>query len=72
MRFLIACLFSLAPVAALAATCITDKSAFPGYKAGLAADARGVGIGAAGLQALSSAAMSDITTSAFPPSHSLT
>ena len=54
-------LLALMPLAADAATCITDKSAFGGYKSNFAADARAAGVGAAGLNALANAGMSDIT-----------
>lgn len=46
---------------ALAASCITEKGSFGSYKQGLAQDANAAGIGAAGMQALSSAQLSDIT-----------
>lgn len=57
----LAFVLAMAPLAANAASCITDKSAFGSYKADFAADARAAGVGPAGLNALSSAAMSDIT-----------
>ena len=46
---------------ALAAGCIQDKAAFNAYKQDLAVDARNSGIGQAGLNALASAQLSDIT-----------
>lgn len=59
--FLSALAAILAATAAPAAQCITDKSGFEGYKSGFASDARGAGVGQAGLSALSSAQLSDIT-----------
>lgn len=44
-----------------AAGCITDKGSFGAYKQRLAQDAAGAGVGGAGMQALASAGLSDIT-----------
>ncbi|MEM6478917.1 MAG: lytic murein transglycosylase [Pseudomonadota bacterium] len=52
---------ALFPVVVNAATCITDKGSFNAYKQRFAADAQAAGIGGAGMQALASARMSDIT-----------
>ncbi|MEM1236634.1 MAG: lytic murein transglycosylase [Pseudomonadota bacterium] len=57
----LAFILALAPLAASAANCITDKSAFASYKADFASDARAAGVGSAGLTALANAGMSDIT-----------
>lgn len=58
--FSIIAAIGLAP-AAHAAQCITDKGSFASYKAAFEADARAAGVGSAGLSALASAQMSDIT-----------
>ncbi len=58
---LIAILTALAAPAVQAAGCITDKGSFGAYKNALAQDAANAGVGGAGMQALSSAGLSDIT-----------
>ncbi|MEM6277452.1 MAG: lytic murein transglycosylase [Pseudomonadota bacterium] len=61
MRLIALLALALAPISASAATCITDKGSFSAYKQRFVADAQAAGVGSAGLQALSSARMSDIT-----------
>lgn len=61
MRLAFFLALTLAPITASAATCITDKGSFSAYKQRFAADAQTAGVGAAGLQALANARMSDIT-----------
>ncbi|MEY1556423.1 lytic transglycosylase domain-containing protein [Yoonia sp. R2331] len=58
---LLAVLTAFAAPAAHAAGCITDKASFGAYKNALAQDAANAGVGGAGMQALSSAGLSDIT-----------
>lgn len=59
--FLIAVCMATTSSAVLAAPCITQKEAFPGYVRALEAEARNSGIGPLGLQALTSAQLSGIT-----------
>lgn len=63
MRRLISalCLSLLTASPALAASCITSKGAFDGYKQALAQDAKAAGVAQRGMQALSAARLSDIT-----------
>ncbi|KNG95417.1 lytic murein transglycosylase [Pseudaestuariivita atlantica] len=55
------CLAALPALPLQAATCITSKGAFDGYKNGLAQDARASGVQQRGLQALANARLSGIT-----------
>ncbi|MEP5759585.1 MAG: hypothetical protein ABJ327_09850, partial [Litoreibacter sp.] len=60
MSLLVAAL-SMCCSGAVAATCITQKNAFPNYIRALAQDAQSQGVGQRGMQALASAQLSGIT-----------
>ncbi|MEL6689657.1 MAG: lytic murein transglycosylase [Pseudomonadota bacterium] len=61
MRFIAVLALALAPLTASAATCITEKAGFAGYKDRFAADARAAGVQRAGMSALAGAQLSGIT-----------
>jgi membrane-bound lytic murein transglycosylase B len=58
---LITAAFCLSGLAAVAAPCITQKNAFPGYVQAFGAEAKRNGIGQRGLQALASTRLSGVT-----------
>ena len=61
MRFIAVLALALVPLTASAATCITEKAGFAGYKDRFATDARAAGVKNAGLSALAGAQLSGIT-----------